>query len=174
MVSNDALLEQVIKGLAANKTVFQHLLSRLSPEQYSWKPEPSKWCLLEVVCHLYDEEREDFRTRVKHILEKRSGAFPSIDPQGWVVSRNYLNENYEAKIELFLTEREHSVNWLSSLINPAWNNTYQHPTLGTMTAGLLLSNWLAHDYLHFRQITRLKYEYLKELSGEKLDYAGTW
>ena len=28
--------------------------------------------------------------------------------------------------------------------------------------------------LHIRQITRLKYDYLKEISNENLRYAGNW
>jgi len=43
-----------------------------------------------------------------------------------------------------------------------------------MTASMFFSNWLAHDYLHIRQITRLKYDYLKQLTNEDLSYAGTW
>ena len=49
-----------------------------------------------------------------------------------------------------------------------------HPQIGAMTAKLVLFNWLAHDYFHFRQITRLKFEYLREVGGEPLDYAGRW
>ncbi len=43
-----------------------------------------------------------------------------------------------------------------------------------MTAKMFLSNWLAHDYLHIRQITKLKYDYLKQLTNEDLNYAGNW
>ena len=35
-------------------------------------------------------------------------------------------------------------------------------------------NWLAHDYLHIRQIIRLKFAYLQQLSKEDLSYAGNW
>jgi hypothetical protein len=33
---------------------------------------------------------------------------------------------------------------------------------------------MAHDLLHIRQITKLKYDYLKYLSGQGLSYAGDW
>jgi hypothetical protein len=39
---------------------------------------------------------------------------------------------------------------------------------------MFLHNWLAHDYLHIRQIIRIKYDYLKKTSGEILLYAGEW
>jgi hypothetical protein len=96
------------------------------------------------------------------------------DPVGWVKDRNYLEKDYEPTLTRFLLEREHSVNWLQSLDSPEWNNTHHHPELGSMTAMQFLSNWLAHDYLHFRQIIKLKFDYLKEITGESLNYAGDW
>jgi hypothetical protein len=139
-----------------------------------WKPNPEKWCLLEIVCHLYDEEREDFRARTKHTLETPNAPLPPIDPQGWVEARNYLQQNYHDKLNNFLTERELSVIWLQTLSNAKWDNAYEHPKLGRMTAKMFLANWLAHDYLHIRQITKVKFDYLKQLTNEDLSYAGNW
>ena len=48
----------VISELSRNREVFKELLSGLQEDVYLWKPMPNKWCLLEVVCHLFDEERE--------------------------------------------------------------------------------------------------------------------
>ena len=43
-----------------------------------------------------------------------------------------------------------------------------------MSAKLFLTNWLAHDYLHIRQIIRYQYHYLKESTAIDLGYAGNW
>lgn len=165
---------EIIYELEKNKNVFRALLSNLTEEMYLWKQNSEKWCLLEIVCHLYDIEREDFGTRTRLILESSSIPLPPIDPQGWVRTRNYKEQSYDDKLNSFLTEREQSVKWLNCLSNPNWDNTYQHEKIGEMSAKMLLSNWLAHDYLHIRQITKLKYDYLKQRTGEDLDYAGTW
>ena len=165
---------KIIQELTRNKLVFKELLTGLGQEEYLWKQNPDKWCLLEIICHLYDEEREDFRTRTKQVLESPELPLPKIDPVGWVKERNYLHQNFSQKLDDFLSEREQSVKWLNSLENPKWNNAYDHPKLGKMTAKLFLSNWLAHDYLHIRQITRLKFDYLNYKSGEDLSYAGNW
>jgi len=103
-----------------------------------------------------------------------SGPECAIDPAGWVTSRKYAEKNYESVLDSFLAERSESVKWLKSLREPKWTNVYQHPALGNMSAELFLNNWLAHDYLHFRQITRIKYEYLKQQAATSLDYAGSW
>jgi hypothetical protein len=168
------MYDYIIYQLQQNADVFNSLLQNIVEDEYKWKPEPAKWCLLEVVCHLHDEEREDFRSRLKHVLDDNNEPMPAIDPQGWVTSRNYMDKDYQTVLNMFLVERRQSVQWLRSLENPQWNNTYEHPKLGTMDGNLFLSNWLAHDYLHIRQITRLKYEYLQHLSQQNLGYAGNW
>jgi|SRR5579863_5404694 len=164
----------IIDNLARNKDVFKSLLSGLSAEEYTYKIQPDKWCLLEIICHLYDEEREDFRARTKHTLEQQESSWLTINPQNWPAERNYMQNGYEETIHKFLQEREQSIAWLKGLKNPDWDKFYVHPKVGNVTALLLLKNWLAHDYLHFRQITRTRYEYLKTLGIEPLDYAGEW
>jgi hypothetical protein len=164
----------LIEDLKKNKTIFQGYLENVAADLYLWKPEPAKWCLLEIACHLYDEEREDFRARVKHILENPGVPLPSIDPVAWVTARKYVEQDYKTVLNNFLDERDRSVQWLQQLSNPKWDNLYKHPKLGDITAKMIFVNWIAHDFLHFRQITKLKYDYLKKTTNEDLLYAGQW
>jgi hypothetical protein len=165
--------QYVIDQLQANAGTFRSLFSGIYREQITWKPEPAKWCLLEVACHLFDEEREDFRARVKHVLETPDQPMPPINPQDWVLERKYMEQDFENTADKFLEERAFSIKWLNGLKSPSWKQAYMHPKVGPISAEFLLANWLAHDYLHFRQITRLKYQYLQHLAGD-LKYAGEW
>ncbi|MBK9270362.1 MAG: DinB family protein [Saprospiraceae bacterium] len=166
--------KEYIAQLHQHKDVFKALLTDLPENLYTWKILPDKWNLLEILCHLHDEEREDFRARIKHILEHSENPMPSIDPQAWVQDRNYSLQNYSQVLNAFLQEREYSIEWLLSLNEPKWDQFYVHPKLGKMTASMMLCNWLAHDYLHIRQINKVKYEYLLQMSKEDLSYAGNW
>jgi len=161
----------VIEGLQRNRSVFKRLLQGILKEEYLWKDKPNRWCLLEIVSHLYDEELEDFRKRTKHILDIADQQFTPIDPEGWVQERKYIEQDYDVMLYRFLEERQTSINWLTSLTNPKWENITIHSDLGPMTASQFLANWLAHDYLHFNQITRLKLDYLKYMSKENFSYA---
>lgn len=161
-------------NLAQNGMVFHSLLSGLKENEFTWKSSPEKWCLLEIVCHLYDEERYDFRYRTKHILETPGLPMPPIDPPGWVVEHDYMKQDFQVMLTRFLEERNTSVAWLSSAMNMPWNNVHHHPRIGELSAIVMLTNWLAHDYHHIRQINRLKYLYLKQISGQDLSYAGDW
>lgn len=165
---------QIIQELSNNKLTFSALLSGLTNEQYLWKANPESWCLLEIICHLYDEEREDFRFRCQHVLENPNQLPPPIDPEGWVKARDYINQDPAKMLHSFLEEREQSIAWLKALHSPQWDNEYQHPQLGPLSAHLFLSNWLAHDYLHIRQILKTKYAYLDQQTEEELSYAGKW
>ena len=141
---------KIITELTRNKDVFSNLLTGLPKAQYLWKSNPEKWCLLEICCHLYDEEREDFRTRTKYVLETPDLPLPTFNPTKWVIERAYIQQDFYGMLAKFLTEREKSVEWLQSLNNPKWDNAYNHPKFGQMTAKMFLSNWLVHDYLHIR------------------------
>ncbi|PKQ44975.1 DinB family protein [Confluentibacter flavum] len=167
-------ISQIINQLEINQGVFRDLLLNKVEDEYFWRPEPNKWCLLEIVCHLLDEEQDDFRSRVKHTLETPSIEMSSINPEGWVLERDYISQNYKDMLQAFLSERSKSVIWLKKNIDAQWDNVYQHPKLGELSAKLFLSNWLAHDYLHFRQINRYQYIYLKEKTNMNLQYAGNW
>jgi hypothetical protein len=167
-------IAHVISELKRNKEVLKSLLEGTDRETYLWKQNPEKWCMLEIVCHLYDEEREDFRARVKSVLENPELPLTPIDPVGWATERKYIERDYNKVLNDFLIERDNSVEWLKRLDNSAWNNFNKHPSLGDVRAAMFFVNWLAHDYLHIRQITKLKYDYLTSITNEDISYAGSW
>lgn len=166
--------DQLIDLLDINCGIFRAMLEGAGPESIRWRPSPDKWCMLEVLCHLYDEEREDFRARLQSVLETPDRPWPKIDPPAWVIERKYMEQDLEVVLRKFLQERERSVNWLRGLKNPPWSNAYMHPTVGPVGCDLLLTNWVAHDLHHIRQLNNLRYGYLKTHSDVPMDYAGTW
>ncbi|MGW9685623.1 DinB family protein [Flagellimonas sp. 2504JD1-5] len=167
-------VSKVINQLEQNRKVFYDMLSGLPSDFVTWKPNPKGWCALEIVCHLIDEEKQDFRTRVQHALENPKKPLVPIDPPRWAITNNYLGQDFASKLDEFCVERKKSIHWLRNLKGPDWENKVNHPELGQITALSFLNNWLAHDYHHLRQINNLKYYYHKENSGDPLTYAGKW
>ena len=167
-------LDYFINRLSENRKVFESLLRGVTTEQAVWKPTPDKWSMIEVVNHLYDEEREDFRQRLELTLEDPDQPWPAIDPQGWVVSRKYGERDLGPSLDNFLKEREKSLAWLKELSAPNWQN--RHEVSGrSRTAGDLLASWLAHDFLHIRQLTRLHWQYLSVIAAPyETAYGGPW
>jgi hypothetical protein len=168
-------LTYFIERLSANREVFEGLVNGVAPEQAKWRPSPDKWSILEVINHLYDEEREDFRQRLDLVLADPKQTWPRIDPQTWVTSRQYNERDLSTSLNDFFNERENSLAWLNRLRDPNWLNRYEHPEGWTITAGDLLASWLAHDYLHIRQLSRLHWQYVRVIADPfRTNYAGPW
>lgn len=147
-----------------------------TPDQSRWKPPEGSWSILEVVCHLGDEEADDFRARLAFVLEGRPGPWPAIDPEGWARDRRYNEHDPASAVARFVEERRRSVAWLRSL--PAatdWTRAYQHPKFGPIRAGDLLASWAGHDALHLRQIAKRVWELAsRDAGGFRTAYAGEW
>ena len=166
--------DEIIDQLAENAKLFETLLKTVDEDHSKWKLNDNKWSILEIVCHLRDEEIEDFRTRVRCTLNDPGTTPPAIDPESWPKDRKYIEQSFESVVASFLREREGSVLWLHTINGADWDQGWEHPRLGLQTARHYLENWLAHDYLHLRQIIRVKYDYLEARKGSNLSYAGKW
>ena len=164
----------LVETLSRNKTIFQTLLSNRSIEEVRWKRQSEQWCLLEVSCHLLDEERYDFRDRIGHIFTQAETDPPTFNPLNWVKDHAYLDQNYDEVVSNFLSERSKSIDWLNDNSNQNWALSCNHPDFEQRTAKFYLVNWVAHDYLHLKQICRLNYDYLEDFSSTPLAYAGVW
>ncbi|MBT8233665.1 MAG: hypothetical protein HKO66_09355 [Saprospiraceae bacterium] len=169
-------MKHQIHELEVNLQQFQLILNNINLELVKWKKDEKSWCYLEVVCHLLDEEKEDFKARMASIMTNPEGDLKSIDPVGWVLSRDYINQDYKSVCEAFFKERKSSLEFLKNLDadDPGWLNVKKHPHFGDLSPLFMLNNWVAHDLLHLRQLTRIRYDYLKSISSDPIDYAGTW
>ena len=168
-------LPHIIDRMRRDAATIESLVAGTSDGDARWKPAPEKWSILEVVNHLYDEERDDFRTRLDLTLHHPETPWPGIDPARWAIERRYNERDPAESLRNFLAERETSIQWLAALRDPDWERVHRHPALGEMQAGSLLASWLAHDFLHIRQITRLHHERAAALARPySTRYAGTW
>ena len=165
------LIEQL--ALGGKRTAA--LVAGVSPDQARWRPAPEAWSLLEVVNHLWDEEREDFRIRLNLILHDPLAAWPPIDPGGWVTARDYNGRELAASLQGFLAERAASLAWLRGLAAPDWDATVETPWGWRITAGDMLAAWAGHDVLHLRQLVELHWAHTAQLAAPRTTiYAGEW
>ena len=167
-------LNHIMDRMRANADAIAALARDVTEAHMRWKPSADAWSLLEVVNHLYDEEREDFRTRIDYLLHRPGEQAPPIDPEGWAVARSYNQRDPRESLDAFLRERVSSLEWLRGLQDPNWDAEYQAPW-GVLRAGDLLVAWLAHDHLHLRQLNELHYAFLAQQAAPySVEYAGDW
>ena len=158
-----------------NALTIRGLAEGLSAEQARWKADADTWSLLEVIHHLYDEEREDFRVRLEIILFEPDKPWPEIDPQGWVTARKYNEKDLAQILDGFMQARNQSIEWLHRLAPLDWAKTCSAPWGGEITAGDMFAAWVAHDLLHIRQLVEILWGLTtRQLKPHEVNYAGTW
>jgi hypothetical protein len=166
--------EILYQELAGGVEVIRALVAGVTAEEARPRPAPESWSILEVICHLGDVEREDFRQRLNIILNRSDEKFPVIDPESWIIGRQYNERDLTEMVDKFVAERAQSLVWLKGLSEPDWETEYADE-YGTMKAGELLAAWVAHDNLHMRQLVELRRARLVNLTAPyDVSYAGEW
>jgi uncharacterized damage-inducible protein DinB len=168
-------IEEILRQFTSNAQAVRALVQTISDEQAQWKPNPETWSMKEVMEHVYNEERIDFRKHLKEIL--------SDPPQPWGKFRHeeYVSvESCRQALEGFLMEREASIAWLMALESSDWDRASK-ASFGpagdelVLRAGDVLVSWVAHDFLHIRQMNELLYAWNeKQASPYSVQYAGGW
>jgi len=132
------------------------------------------WSILEVICHLHDEEREDFHEHLDFILNHQNEEWHKIDPQRWVTERKYNKQNFVEMQEKFFAERKKSLEWLQGLSTVDWDIIYASE-FGSISAGEMFASWVAHDNLHIRQLVELRRNLIERMTQPyDIQYAGDW
>ncbi len=166
--------ETLYQELQNSTEMIRALLSGITQEEARIKPNPQSWSILEVVCHLYDEECEDFREHLDWILHRQQEEWHYIDPQGWVIKRKYNEQAFGEMQKKFFAERTRSLEWLQGLSEANWETSHTSQ-FGTMKAGDMLASWVAHDNLHIRQLVELRRSKIENLiKPYSIEYAGDW
>ncbi len=166
--------ETLYHDLAHGAEVIRALVAGITQAEAQVRPTPESWSILEVICHLADEERDDFRKRVDFTLNRPGEEWPPIHPDAWVTDRKYNERDLEQSLSDFLTERDKSLVFLKGLEGANWDASHLSP-FGERKAGDLLGSWVAHDNLHMRQLVELRRFRVQEISAPYyIGYAGDW
>lgn len=145
-----------------------------------WSPQPATWSIHEVVCHLADEEQEDFADRLRRTLAEPIQTWPKLDLEGVSEKRRYLSRDLHAELNRFCTLRDANAHWLRTVANAdprgtQWTRSYPHPKVGLIPTGELLTAYAAHDALHLRQIAKRLFELAaRDGAPHPTKYAGEW
>jgi len=167
-------LEGTIRQLAASAEAIRVLVEAVAEVQAEWQPDPKSWSLKEVMRHLYSEESTDFRRHLRELWHE-----PPILWGKLAVERHPPTRDCRQALEGFLDERAASLEWLRSLEAPDWAAAQQvafgSSEVITLSAGDVMVSWVAHDYLHIRQINELLYAWHKrQAEPHSVRYAGAW
>src|SRR5205823_11753811 len=118
--------------LARFPLVLEALLKDLDAATWRARPAPKEWAPVEIVCHLRDEEVEDFGARVRVIIEG-GAVFAPIDPERWAVERDYLQADGPATLAELARRRAASVAWLTTIAADRLTRVVETPRAGRLS-----------------------------------------
>ncbi len=164
--------ERLVEQHALYPSVIQSFVRAVDIESMRARETEGRWSPLEILAHLLDEEREDFRPRAQ-AASAGCRIDTKIDPVGWVTQRAYNAKDPEQVCGEFERERVRSCAWLGALDLGLLEASLEHPQLGRMRCGDFIAAWRMHDLLHLRQLsTALTVILARPLAEWRLDYAG--
>jgi len=145
------VLADARRELARFPTVLGALLTDLDPVAWRARPAPAEWAPVEIVCHLRDEEVEDFGARLSVVLAS-GDSFAPIDPERWAVERRYLEDDGPRALATFLERRAASLGSLAAIEPARLTATVAHRRTGGLSGLDMLAAWVEHDRLHLTQL----------------------
>jgi hypothetical protein len=172
MIDASDLLSDTRRELARFSKVLDLLVSGLDEATWQARPAPREWAPVEIVCHLRDEEVEDFGARLRLILTGGARFVPN-DPERLAVEGRYREANPAEALAAFRARRQASLDLLHSVVPDRLLGTAERPNGGHLSGLDLLASWVAHDRLHLQQLAgTLARLWANRWAPLQVDYAG--
>jgi DinB superfamily len=146
-----SLLGEARRELARLAPLLEALTGGLDENMARTRPAPGEWAPIEILCHLRDEEREDFGARLHAVLDGQP-AFVPIAPERWVDERRYRDAELAATLDDLRTRRAESLAFLASISPEPLQAAVPRGRFGPLSGLDLLVAWVAHDRLHVSQL----------------------
>jgi len=151
MVDPATLLASARAELARLPRILDALLQGIDAATWRERPTADEWSPVEIVCHLRDEEAEDFGARLRVVVEGGT-TFAPIDPARWVEERAYRDADPETALAAFRERRAATLAFLTAVSPERLRHALPHRRLGTLSGMDLLAAWVTHDRLHLGQL----------------------
>jgi hypothetical protein len=172
MLDPAVLLAGARTDLARLPLVLDALLGGLDAALWRERPVPTEWSPLEIVCHLRDEEADDFGARVRVIVEG-GDRFTPIDPERWAEERSYRDADPTVALAAFRERRAANLAFLATVSADRLRAAVAQPTAGMLSGLDLLAAWMTHDRLHLAQLSAtLARLGARRFTPLRSDYAG--
>lgn len=169
---NQALLAETRAELGRLPAILDALLAGLDVEGARVRPAPGEWSPVEIICHLRDEEVEDFGARLQ-VIVSGAGDFARIDPERWAEERRYREASLPAELSALRVRRQATLELLASLSPDALDGSRIHRRLGRLSGLDLLTAWVTHDRIHLAQLAAtLARNWAQRWAPLRAEYAG--
>jgi hypothetical protein len=172
-------LTDPVSALAASRRALERLpdvldalAGDLDPAIARTRPAQDEWAPVEILCHLRDEETEDFGARLRAVVNGE-GSFAPINPVSWVAARRYRDADAREVLAALRARRRASIDYLDKIDASRLDAAIPLGKLGPLSGLDLLVAWVAHDQLHLAQLAgTLARLWANRWPEQKVEYAG--
>jgi hypothetical protein len=133
-------------------------VSGLSPAALRYKPDPAKWCILEILGHLADIEIV-YGYRLRQMLADEKPVIAPMDQEAWAKNLGYMETPAPELVALYGLNRHHNLRLLRRVKPGDLEKTAFHPEYQKdVTVARLVEQMAGHGANHLAQIEKLKRE----------------
>lgn len=158
--------------LAAAMTTLRAELGALPERVLTAHPAPGEWCAKEIVGHLIEAEHRGFAGRIRTILVESNPALERWDPDEVARARRDCTQPMTNLLAELAEIRPQSVALVRGLGVAELGRSGRHPTVGPLTVGEILQEWVHHDRNHIKQALAAVQAYVWPAMGNTQKFSG--
>lgn len=142
-----------VEILSSTSGHLARLLEGVPKEEWSRRPVPDQWSIIEILAHMADSELvHGFRIRL--ILEGWGPPIQSIDQDAWVRLTRYMDQDPGLSLECIRINRARLVALLERLPKEGWECCGTHSERGRESVRQIVNMLAGHDLAHMKQIRK--------------------
>ena len=128
---------------------------RIPRAEWTRRPQPDEFSLVDQACHLRDIEEEGYTLRIRRLLREEGPELIDFDGTGIAAARDYRKQDLGAALTALDLARRQNVALLSDLPAPAFQRRGRLGDLGEITLERLTELMLEHDATHRQELEAL-------------------
>jgi hypothetical protein len=145
------IYRELLEALSITPARVQELTAGLENQPPS---SDEAWGAAAIVAHLADIERL-MRGRIEEALTRESPYFRSVDQEQLARERNYHQQELQAALTDFATERAETLQRLMNLPLKGWERSGIHEQFGEVSVEAITELLVDHDAEHLAQLEAL-------------------
>ena len=143
----------VSSALTGNPALIENALKDLKAEEVDFRPDPERFTIREIMCHLADWEVV-FLERMQRICAEEVPLLPNLDEGQMVIDNDYAHQDTVEQIRLFVERRAKMVAFLNGRSAEDWLRVGNRPEIGMISLHELANIVALHDIYHLQQIVQ--------------------
>ena len=146
------LVSYLLNALDATPLLIAEYFEGLSDAKADKRPDPKRFTMREVICHLADFE-PIFRGRMERMASEELPKLENRDEGQIAIENDYAHADVEEQTGIYLRERAKTVAFLTQLPAEHWSREGVRENVGNVTIEDIAHLLVVHDIYHLKQLS---------------------